>query len=217
MALINRLVRSTRWVSGSRGFGRGLFVGADAYAGEVISPVLSSARAAEELLHDLPGRLAHVAGVAEHARAVSEALAVDQDVVVAAAWLHDIGYAPQVAATGFHPLDGARFATKAGYPPAVTSLIAYHSSAEIEAVERELYAELAAEFNPPEAESLAVLTYCDMTVGPRGERMTIDERLADILERYDPDEVVYRSIQRSARELRSTVAYVEKLLADQSQ
>jgi hypothetical protein len=30
---------------------------------------------------------------------------------VAAAWLHDIGYAPAIAesGTGFHPLDGARY------------------------------------------------------------------------------------------------------------
>jgi hypothetical protein len=29
------------------------------------------------------------------------------DDLVAAAWLHDIGYAPELAKTGFHPLDGS--------------------------------------------------------------------------------------------------------------
>ena len=29
--------------------------------------------------------------------------------MTAAAWLHDIGYAPAVDDTGFHPLDGARY------------------------------------------------------------------------------------------------------------
>jgi HD superfamily phosphodiesterase len=31
--------------------------------------------------------------------------------VVTAAWLHDIGLAPDLRDTGFHPLDGARFLT----------------------------------------------------------------------------------------------------------
>ncbi|WP_323098242.1 hypothetical protein [Intrasporangium sp. YIM S08009] len=34
--------------------------------------------------------------------------------VAAAAWLHDVGYAPSVAQTEFHPLDGARFLQKYG-------------------------------------------------------------------------------------------------------
>ena len=33
---------------------------------------------------------------------------------MAAAWLHDIGYAEELLDTGFHPLDGARFLASAG-------------------------------------------------------------------------------------------------------
>jgi hypothetical protein len=32
--------------------------------------------------------------------------AADRPVLIAAAWLHDIGYAPGLPETGFHPLDG---------------------------------------------------------------------------------------------------------------
>ncbi|WP_394378549.1 hypothetical protein [Saccharopolyspora spinosa] len=32
-----------------------------------------------------------------------------RDTLVAAAWLHDIGYSPEIGHTHFHPLDGARW------------------------------------------------------------------------------------------------------------
>ncbi|WP_349497869.1 HD domain-containing protein [Actinoallomurus iriomotensis] len=52
----------------------------------------------------LPRRWAHTQGVAGRA----ESLAGEADLLAAAAWLHDIGYSPEVVDTGFHPLDGAR-------------------------------------------------------------------------------------------------------------
>jgi hypothetical protein len=36
-------------------------------------------------------------------------LGADTDLLEAAAWLHDIGYAPGLAVTGLHALDGARY------------------------------------------------------------------------------------------------------------
>jgi hypothetical protein len=65
-----------------------------------------------------------------------------------AAWLHDIGYAPELVKTGFHPLDGARYLRRAGVNGLVVSLVAYHSCAQIEAEVRRLGAELASEFSP---------------------------------------------------------------------
>ena len=70
--------------------------------------------------------------VAAHAAAVSHDLALDE-VLVAAAWLHDIGYVPGLVDTGFHPLDGARFLRRSGVCEQVAALVAYHSCAEIEA------------------------------------------------------------------------------------
>ena len=52
--------------------------------------------------------------------------------LVAAAWLHDIGYAPTLAATVFHPLDGARHLRALGHER-LARLVAYHSSARWEA------------------------------------------------------------------------------------
>ena len=54
--------------------------------------------------------------------------------LVAAAWLHDIGYAPGLAVSGFHPADGARFVRSQGFPELVVSLVAFHTGAVIEAI-----------------------------------------------------------------------------------
>jgi HD superfamily phosphodiesterase len=57
----------------------------------------------------MPERWRHVGAVAEAAERTGSALSLDTDVLVAATWLHDIGYSPALTDTGFHPLDGARY------------------------------------------------------------------------------------------------------------
>src|SRR6476646_1657594 len=49
------------------------------------------------------------------------------DALVASAWLHDIGYAPALRQTGFHPLDGATYLRQEGWPDDVCALVAHHS------------------------------------------------------------------------------------------
>ncbi|MFD6223383.1 HD domain-containing protein [Nocardia asteroides] len=50
-------------------------------------------------------------------RAAEAAGAVDDpEMLVAAAWLHDIGYGADLATTGFHPVDGAEFLRAQGAP-----------------------------------------------------------------------------------------------------
>ena len=88
---------------------------------------------AERYLADvLPRRWMHVRSVARRARWVAARLSLSAD-LVAAAWLHDVGYAPELVETGFHPLDGARHLRGVGVDGQVVSLVAYHSCAEIEA------------------------------------------------------------------------------------
>jgi predicted hydrolase (HD superfamily) len=57
----------------------------------------------------LPRRWAHVQGVAARAHSLAPVLGADADLLEAAAWLHDMGYAPGLADTGLHALDGARY------------------------------------------------------------------------------------------------------------
>ena len=62
-----------------------------------------------------------------------------QILLEAAAWLHDIGYAPGLAVTGLHALNGARYLRDAQHADAMLyRLVAHHSCATIEAGERGL-------------------------------------------------------------------------------
>ena len=53
--------------------------------------------------------------------------------LVAAAWLHDISYAPAVIRTGLHALDGAVVLRELGWANRVVGFVAYHSGAAAEA------------------------------------------------------------------------------------
>jgi putative nucleotidyltransferase with HDIG domain len=91
------------------------------------------------LQEPLPRRWAHVQGVAARACALAPVLGADADLLEAAAWLHDIGYAPGLATTGLHQLDGARYLRDAQHADAMLCrLVAHHSCAIIEAGERGL-------------------------------------------------------------------------------
>ena len=61
------------------------------------------------LAEPLPRRWAHSQGVAAKAQSLGGILGDDAELLWAAAMLHDIGYTPSLATTGFHPLDGARY------------------------------------------------------------------------------------------------------------
>ena len=91
-------------------------------------------RVAEVRLAPMATRLAHVRGVAAAAERLVERIdPLEAEALVAAAWLHDVGYAPSVRSTGFHSLDGAVFVRAEGFPPLVVSLVAYHTGAVFEA------------------------------------------------------------------------------------
>ena len=170
-----------------------------------------------ELGDALPRRWAHSQGVAARAAEVGRILGKDADLLVAAATLHDVGYAPRLAATGFHPLDGARFLrNQHGADERLVRLVANHSFALLEAEERGLRDELAAEF-PLLDEPLLVdaLVYCDMTTTPDGGRTTAEERVAEVVGRYGADSIVGRFIRQASPEIFAAVERVEAALAAQ--
>ena len=73
-----------------------------------------AAGVSERFIRPLGRRWMHVRGVARLAEVVGQAMGDESEVLVAAAYLHDIGYAAELAQTGFHPLDGARFVRSMG-------------------------------------------------------------------------------------------------------
>lgn len=163
------------------------------------------------LADSLPRRWTHVQAVGQRAAEIADTPGVDGDVVIAAAWLHDIGYAPELAETGFHPLDGARYLRRLGtVPERVVGLVAHHSCAVLEAEERGLAAELLAGFAREESPTADALWYADMTTGPDGQHFEVGERLDEIRSRYGAEHLVTRFINRAQGEL---VAAVERTQA----
>jgi predicted hydrolase (HD superfamily) len=166
-----------------------------------------AAELARKLLEDpLPRRWAHVQGVAAQARSLAPILGGDANLLEAAAWLHDIGYSPELANTGFHPLDGARYLRDVEHAdPMLCKLVANHSCAILEAEERGLADVLSTEFPSPGPKLNDALAYCDMTTTPTGNVVTVHDRLSEIVERYGPQDVVTRFIRRAEPELVSSV------------
>jgi HD superfamily phosphodiesterase len=82
----------------------------------------------EQLLGSDPDRLAHSKAAAQRTEFLTLAVHPERAaLLVAAAWLHDIGYAPGLRDTGFHPIDGACHLQAIGWPPAICHLVAHHS------------------------------------------------------------------------------------------
>jgi hypothetical protein len=146
---------------------------------------------AEQYMPALGRRWRHVQAVAS----LADSLPLQEgpkETLVAAAYVHDIGYADELALTGFHPLDGARFLHSVGQED-LARLVAHHSNARHESWLRgfEAYEE---EF-PYGATILDdALTFCDLATSPDGQRVSLEERVAELVERYGADHVTARAI-----------------------
>lgn len=165
---------------------------------------------AERLLAEpLPQRWAHTQGVAARSRLLASTLGDRAQLLEAAAWLHDIGYSPDLADTGFHPLDGARYLRNVEHADdLVCQLVAHHSYAIVEAEHRALRKILEDEFELPPTDLLDALIYCDMTTDPSGAPTSVDDRLTDICTRYGDDHVVSQSMRTAAQGLVEAVQRV---------
>ena len=148
-----------------------------------------AAAEAERLLSPLGDRWKHVRAVGERAREVSAVLdQKDRPYLVAAAYLHDIGYVPELERTGLHQLDGARYLRSLG-AERLACLVAHHSEARFEIRLRGFGDELAA-YKREESWISDALTYCDLTTGPTGLPMTFEDRVAEVEQRYGEGEIV---------------------------
>lgn len=165
------------------------------------------------LAEQLPRRWAHTQGVARRAEQVARVMPVrDQPVLVAAAWLHDIGYARELAHTGFHPLDGARYLARQDVPWQVCTLVAHHSGAAAVAELLGLADELAA-FQDDHSQVRDALWYCDMTTDPDGHPITAEKRLAEIRQRRGPHDPVVRALTLNQNERIAAVRHTHHLLS----
>lgn len=163
-------------------------------------------RTAGDLLRSaLPRRWSHVVRVAARADELAGFLGEDGELLRVSAWLHDVGYAPPLAVTGFHPLDGARFLRTTDVPDRVVGLVAFHSSAAAEA-DAVGCADQLAEFTDERTLTRDLLWYCDMTTGPDGQCMDFAARIEDVRDRYAPDHYVIRALDAGMAERHAAMA-----------
>ena len=157
----------------------------------MIDPVSARELAELWLATSEPRRWHHVSGVGVKAERISEGLfgenSHDRDVLVAAGYVHDIGYAPGLKQTGLHQLDGARFIRKLG-DYRLAGLVAHHSEARFEIGLRGHEEELS-KYIRENTRVYDALVYCDLTTGPDGTTMTFEDRVREVYERYGEGDI----------------------------
>ncbi|WP_232836917.1 HD domain-containing protein [Lentzea terrae] len=164
------------------------------------------------LAERLPRRWSHTAGVARRAEQVARVLRVEeQDLLVAAACLHDIGYAAELVGTGLHSLDGAEYLLRAGVARRLCALVAHHSGAAAVAEVLRLGDRLAV-FEDESGRLRDALWYCDMTTSPDGQPIMVNDRLSEIRERRGPDDPVVRALAINVDERLAAVRRTHRLL-----
>jgi HD domain len=170
--------------------------------------VAAAADLTHHILDSLPDRLAHSRGVSRRAQFFTLTVEPDQaPLLVAAAWLHDIGYAAALRETDFHPLDGARHLRAIGWPPPICNLVAHHSGARFVAPVLQLDGELD-DYPFSEDPVSDALTVADQTTGMHGEAMTTEDRMSDMLERHGPDSANARAHPQREPYLRAAASRV---------
>lgn len=167
---------------------------------------------ARELLAHLGDRWAHTQGVAATASEAAVTLPdTDRTALVSAAWLHDVGYAPECVRTGFHALDGASYILQQGFGPRIAALVAHHSMSAHEARARGLRLDLD-QFDRETGPVADMLTWADMTTDPQGQPVRAQDRIAEILDRYPPNDPVHEAIRGAAPEIVACVVRTEERL-----
>lgn len=177
---------------------------------------VADARAlAEARLRPLGRRWAHTMAVAERAESAATVLTEDEHaVVVAAAFVHDLGYAEGIAGTGFHHLDGARFLRDLG-EDRLAGLVAFHSAGRWEAEARGLTRELA-EFDDERSLTADVLAHADLLTGPDGTPLGLAARIEEVERRYGSEHPVTRSLRAGQADLAARLGHVQALLAEEA-
>jgi hypothetical protein len=178
-----------------------------------IDPAVVRAQStAKEMLGGIVDRWLHVAEVGSRALQIGTALPEpDRTALVAAAYLHDIGYAPSIVVTGLHQLDGAVWLLGKGIEQRVCNLVAHHSAARYEAEERGRCTEMEG-FELEEGLVTDLLVFLDMTTGPRGELINLSQRLDDIVRRYPDPDPVHRATVRAQSSLAASVQRAQQWL-----
>jgi HD superfamily phosphodiesterase len=170
----------------------------------VVELVEWAERESNRLLAGTGDRWLHVQGVVRLARQVVGILPENErPVLLAAAYLHDVGYAEELRRIGAHQLDGAQFLRMSG-KERLACIVAHHSEAGYELEARGLGLELEA-YEREESVLTDALTYCDLLTGPTGKFTSLSERAADVARRYGEGTLVVDALREALPALQAAV------------
>lgn len=164
------------------------------------------------LAAEAPQLWRHAEAVGLEADRIAPALGQHAVELTMAGWLLDIGCAPDLAVTGFHPLDGARYLQADGWLPRVVGLVAHHCGAVYEAALHGLIGEVR-EFVDEASPTRDAVWYCDLVRDDDGAPVDPMQRAAELAGRHraagnaDP-----RLIQQFHDELVGAVRRTQRLL-----
>ncbi len=166
---------------------------------------------ATHYISSLGNRWLHVQGVVEQALHVGEIFDEEErSYLIAAAYVHDIGYAPELQRTGLHSIDGALW-LRSHNQERLASLTAYHSGTWFQAQLHGLLPDLE-QFSREQSMVADALDYCDMTTGPAGARNSFEERIKDILVRYPEPHIVAQATHQAKPSLSQAVERIRQEL-----
>lgn len=151
-----------------------------------------------EYLSPKLNRYHHVLGVVDRMKELIERINLPYEwkpLLIQTAYLHDVGYCEQLNQYNFHPLDGAIFTQEMGFPKPVVSAVLFHSDAYTSVKHTrpdllETYSFNQSLLDETDHLFIELITYCDIQTSPMGEKITLEERVQDVIRRYGEDHEV---------------------------
>lgn len=154
-------------------------------------------------------RYKHIIGVINLAKEIENTISFNGDLIQAALY-HDIGYSDSLQYTKFHPIDSALKAEADNISPNIKNAILCHTGARGEAnlINKDLM--IYYKFIEEDFKLANFLTYCDTHINSKGEKVSLNERLNDIYERYDKNHYVYKNIKKHEKYFKEIEKNIER-------
>ncbi|SFJ71512.1 HD domain-containing protein [Thermoflavimicrobium dichotomicum] len=174
-----------------------------------------------EYISPSTNRYQHILGVVQQMKQLVNRLNLEErlkPLFIQSAYLHDIGYSEKLNVHHFHPVDGAIFAHQQDFPKPVVAAVLFHSGA-YQSVKRTrpdlvpLYSYNGQWLDETDRLFIDLITYCDLHTSPLGKKISVKERIDDIIQRYGEKHEVSQSMIENLVHFQQTVQRVEKLIA----
>lgn len=164
-------------------------------------------------------RYHHILGVVDRMRELIEKIDIPLEwkpLLIQTAYLHDIGYSEHLNQHNFHPLDGAVFAQEMSISKPVIAAVLFHSDAytSVKHIRPDLLETYSRNYyllDKTDHAFIDFITYCDIHTSPIGKKITLEERVQDVVRRYGEGHEVSNMMLLSQPYYQEVIQKVEKL------